>query len=251
MATCKGIDISVINGTVDWNKVKAAGIDFAMIKATQGWGVGASTKNLRLFTDSKFKTNIVNAHNAGLKCGVYHYMTATTLKEAKEEAEYFLSVIAPYKSYIDTWVAVDVEDVSPARYCGKLSKIELSNVTLRFLNLIKRAGYKPMLYTNPNYLKYKFNSIDSFKNYDIWLAHYNVSTPMSVNNLKVWQYSDKGRVNGVSGNVDMNVGYFTVATDYASMVCSICGFQNNTKEYFNKYTFADELWKKIYNALKK
>ena len=199
----KGIDVSTLQGIINWSKVKAAGIEFAMIKATQGRGEGTSTKNLRVFTDSKFATNIKNAHNAGIPCGVYHYFTAKNDSEAVYEAKYFINTIKPYKRYIDLWCAVDVE--SEPHLKGVNSQT-LTSATKKFMDYVKKAGYKPILYTNPNYLKYRFTP-NAFNGYDIWLAHWGVSKPMSVPNTKIWQYGD-GKIAGINTSVDMNEGYF-------------------------------------------
>lgn len=199
----KGIDVSTLQGIINWNKVKAAGIDFAMIKATQGRGEGASTKNLRVFTDSKFATNIKNAHNAGVPCGVYHYFTAKNDSEAVYEAKYFINAIKPYKRYIDLWCAVDVESEP---YLKNVDSKTLTSATKKFMEYVADAGYKPILYTNPNYLKYRFTP-NAFNDRDIWLAHWGASKPMSVPNTKIWQYGE-GRIAGINTNVDMNEGYF-------------------------------------------
>lgn len=203
----KGVDVSTLQDVINWSKVKAAGIEFAMIKATQGRGEGATTKNLRVFTDSKFATNIKNAHNAGIPCGVYHYFTAKNDSEAVYEAKYFINTIKPYKKYIDLWCAVDVE--SEPHLKGVDSKT-LTSATKKFMDYIKDAGYKPILYTNPNYLKYRFTP-NAFNDYDIWLAHWGVSKPMSVPNTKIWQYG-AGRISGINTQVDMNEGYFNVSS---------------------------------------
>lgn len=209
-----GIDVSTLQGVINWPAVKAGGVNFAMIKATQGRGEGAATRNLRVFTDSKFARNIVGAANAGIPYGVYHYMTAQTVEEADEEAEYFCGVIAPYRDKITLWAAVDVES---GMYLDKLSRAEITNITRVFIDRVKAKRYKPMLYTNPNYLKYRFNP-GAFDDVDIWLAHWGVSKPMAVPRLQIWQHG-AGTVGGVNANCDMNYGYFdapAVATAAAS-----------------------------------
>lgn len=199
----KGIDVSTIQNIINWNTVKKSGVEFAMIKATQGRGEGVSTKNLRLFTDSKFTSNIRSAASAGLQCGVYHYFTAQNDKEAKEEAAYFIKVIKPYKRYIDLWAAVDVESEP---YLSKVNSQTLTSATKTFMSAVKAAGFKPMLYTNPNYLKYRFTP-GAFNSYDVWLAHWGVSKPMSVPNMQIWQYGTD-RIDGINTVVDVNRGYF-------------------------------------------
>ena len=162
----KGIDVSTLQGVINWSNVST---DFAMIKATQGRGEGAATRLLSRFTDSKFKRNI---ENCPVPCGVYHYFTGTTLKKTYEEADYFISVLAPYKSRVKLWAALDVESF----YLDGLSAEDLTRFVTAALDRIRDAGYVPMLYTNPNYLKYRFLP-HAFDAYDIWLAHWGVKTP--------------------------------------------------------------------------
>lgn len=197
-----GIDVSTIQGNINWSKVKEK-IDFAMIKASQGRGETKATKNLRNFTDSRFTKNIAGAASAGLPVGVYHYLTAQNEKEAVEEAEYFIKVISPYQSKIPLWSAVDVES---AAYLDGIDKRGLTSLTKAFLDRVKSSGHKPMLYTNPNFLTYRFEK-DAFPDIDIWLAHWGVKKPMQVQNLKIWQ-SSVGRVSGINTDVDLDTGYF-------------------------------------------
>ena len=194
----KGIDVSTLQGNIDWSRIST---DFAMIKATQGRGQGAVTRLLSRFTDSKFKTNITKCP---VPCGVYHYFTAKDKSTALTEADYFCSVIEPYRSRIKLWAALDVESF----YLDGLGKTELTAIVIAALERIEARGYKPMLYTNPNYLKYRFEP-HAFDEYDIWLAHYGVSKPYSVPNLKIWQYG-KTTVSGISTDVDADYGYFAV-----------------------------------------
>ncbi len=252
-----GIDVSVINGDIDWETVKGRGVNFAMIKATQGHGLGAATKHLRLFTDSKFSENIRAAAKAGIHCGAYHYFTAMTLTEAEEEADYFISVLKSEKAYVTLWAAVDVEDITPPRFSGRLSKAELTACVHRFIERVRAAGYPAMLYTNPNYLTYKFTP-GAFEDVDIWLAHYNVSTPMTHPRLKIWQYTPNGSIKGIEGDVDRNRGYFTIEemTDIPDPVDTIidtCRFmpmwRERMKAFEERYEFGDEFWRRIADEL--
>lgn len=198
----KGIDVSTLQGNIDWAKVLA---DFAMIKATQGRGQGAVTRLLSRFTDSKFKRNIENCR---CPAGVYHYFTAQDKAKATAEADYFCSIIEPYRSRIKLWAALDVESF----YLDGLGKSELTAIVMTALERIEARGFKPMLYTNPNYLKYRFEP-HAFDEYDIWLAHYGVSKPYSVPNMKIWQYG-KTTVSGISTDVDADYGYFDLDGGY-------------------------------------
>lgn len=203
-----GIDVYTGQGIIDWRCV-ALTQGFAMIKASQGRGETKATEHLRIFTDSKFVRNITEASKTKMKLGVWHWMTARSVTEAIYEADYFLDVIAPYGDRITLWAAADVES---DRYLGDLGKSELTEITRAFLERIQRAGYRSMLYTNPNFLKYRFTK-NAFNDTDIWLAHYGVKKPMQVPHLKIWQHS-AGRVYGISTDVDLDIGYFG-GTPYA------------------------------------
>lgn len=198
-----GIDVYTGQGVIDWRKVADSGISFAMIKASQGRGETRATKNLRSFTDSRFAYNIAEASKAGLMVGVWHWLTAQSVAEAIEEADYFLKVIAPHRSKITLWAAADVESET---YLADIGKPELTQITRAFLNRLSKNGYRPMLYTNPNFIKYRFTK-NAFADTDIWLAHYGVKKPMQVPNLKIWQHS-AGRVDGIKTAVDLDTGYF-------------------------------------------
>lgn len=204
----KGIDVSVLQGDIDWKKVKSAGIDFAMIKATQGHGLAPSTKWLHLFTDSKFFKNIEAAEKNGVVCGAYHFATFRTPQEAREEAEYFAHILSMARGRSPLWAACDMED---NEYNSNLCKDELTESTLCFMETVKQTGYKPMLYTNPDYLKYRFHR-NAFADSDIWLAHWNVKKPMNVPNMQIWQYGI-GKVDGINTSVDVNKGYFKLPAD--------------------------------------
>lgn len=215
-----GIDVYTGQGIIDWRTV-ALTQGFAMIKASQGRGETSATQHLRIFTDSKFVRNITEASKTKMKLGVWHWMTARSIAEANYEADYFLDVIAPYRDKITLWAAADVES---DRYLGDLGKSELTEITRAFLERIQRAGYRSMLYTNPNFLKYRFTK-NAFNDTDIWLAHYGVKKPMQVPHLKIWQHS-AGRVPGIGTDVDLDTGYFggtpySVGDKYTIRACDV------------------------------
>lgn len=193
----RGIDVSVHNGDINWANVKADGIEFAMIKATQGRSV---TGSYRDFTDSKFTQNITGAHRYGIRAGVYHYLTAQTVSEAMHEAEYFLSVIDPYKSIIDLYAAVDVEE---DRYLPK-DKTLLTQIVYTFCSRVEAAGYDPIIYTNPNYLTYRLNDVSK---YPLWLALWRdkayVPTVAQYPALRIWQWGGEF-VDGIGIKTDAN-----------------------------------------------
>lgn len=198
----RGIDVSTYQGSINWSAVKADGIDFAIVKATQGHAVNS---NSYLFTDRQFAANVTGAHDVGLKVGVYHYLTAKTVKEAQTEAAHFCETIAPYKPRIELWAAVDVEE---DKYLPRNKKL-LSDIVEAFCAYVAAEGYRPMVYTNPNYLTYRLERIPDR---DLWLALWRDKErkPIGYDTMKVWQYGAE-TVGGIKGEVDSNFGYFEVA----------------------------------------
>lgn len=194
----RGIDVSVHNGTVDWAAVKSSGIDFAMVKATQGRSV--TDRATYKFTDRCFARNITGSAAAGLDVGVYHYLTAQSVGEAMEEAEYFVSVLEPYRSCISLYAAVDVEE---DRYLPQDKKL-LSQIVHTFCSRLVSAGYDPIVYTNPNYLAYRLNDVSAWP---LWLALWRdktaVPTLEQYPNLRIWQWGEES-VSDIGGNADAN-----------------------------------------------
>lgn len=200
----RGIDVSTYQGNINWSAVKASGIDFAIVKATQGRAVNS---NSYLFTDRQFANNVTGAHDVGLKVGVYHYLTAKAVKEAQSEAQHFIETIAPYKPRIELWAAVDVEE---DKYLPRNKKL-LSDIVEAFCAYVAAEGYRPMVYTNPNYLTWRLDKIPA---HDLWLALWRdkTRTPTGYDNMQIWQYGVE-TVKGINGNVDANYGYFDVAVE--------------------------------------
>lgn len=201
----KGIDVSTFQGRPNWKKVKLDGVDFAMIKATQG---RSETSNMYLFTDSKFAYNIKAASDEGIQCGTYHYFTAKTSAEVKKEAQCFIKAMHPYKKYISLYAAVDVE----SKHLKGLSKNELTGLVLQFCDYVRAAGYTPIVYTNPDWLRNRLNGIGDEL---LWLALWRDkhSTPTGYKNMVMWQWGGES-VNGIVGKVDSDFGYFDLPSKY-------------------------------------
>ncbi|MDD2268774.1 MAG: GH25 family lysozyme [Eubacteriales bacterium] len=199
----KGIDVSRWQGDVDWKKVAATGVDYAMIKATQGELL--SSRDGKMITDSKFASNINGAHNAGLRCGVYHYACFTSGSAALSEYTYFFNTIKPHKDKITMYAALDFED---SVFQDATRKKANTDLVLLFKARAKTNGYVPALYTNRNFLTYYLEK-DRLGDLAIWQAHYytprkNSPVPEDSANLVMWQWSEQGKVNGISTDVDLN-----------------------------------------------
>ena len=207
MSYKKGIDVSEWQGTIDWNKVKAAGIEFAMIKAGSG----------RNRVDPEFKRNISECNRLGIPCGVYWFSYAYTEELAHNEAKYCLEAIAPYK--LDYPVAFDFEydSVNNAAKLGiEITREMASSFARAFLEDIEAARYYAMLYTNIDHLKRYFDP-DLAKRYDVWLAMWPANPNLNDKPTQaggIWQYSDTGNVPGISKRVDLDAAYY----DYPGII---------------------------------
>ncbi len=195
----KGIDVSKHQGEIDWAKVAADGVKFAFIRVgNRGYGSGA------IVEDAQFEANIKGAISNGIQVGVYFFSQAINEQEAMEEAKFVLDKIAPYK--VQCPIVIDVEKVadSEARM-NKISSEQRTANTLVFLQAVEDAGYEAMLYHNME-MGLLMLDLAQFEEYNKWFAYYNkeIYYPYA---FDVWQYSDKGRVNGINGDVDLNISF--------------------------------------------
>ena len=191
-AIFEGVDVSVYQGNIDWNKAKADGIEFAIMRA--GYGKYVSQK------DKYFDQNMKNAKAAGLPCGVYWFSYALTPEDAIKEADACYEVIKNYK--LEYPVSFDMETESQM----KLPKETVAQIIEAFCGRMESYGYYTTLYTYASFLNYKVED-RIFDKYDIWVAHYNTSKPAFNRNYGLWQYSCTGSVWGITGNVDRDYVY--------------------------------------------
>ena len=200
----KGVDISKHN-SINWNKVNKSEIDFVIIRA----GYGFNTQ------DTQFKTNIENAIKLGLHIGIYWFSYASTVEQAKQEAEGCLNIIGQFRKYINFGVWFDWEYDSD-NYVVKTYKVTptkqlVSDMAIAFMDTVKKAGYKTGNYTNPDYCNRFFD--DRVKNnYDTWLAHVGkngqaLAKTSYTGKYVMWQYSWKGRPSGFNSDTDMDYCY--------------------------------------------
>lgn len=196
MGTVMGIDISKHNGNIDWNAVKNSGVQYVILRC----GYRGSASGV-LVEDQKFKRNIQGATAAGLKVGIYFFSQAVNEVEAVEEASMTLSLIKNYR--ITYPVYIDVESAN-GRADG-ISKAARTSVINAFCQTIRNSGYTPGLYANKNWLTEKINT-GALGGCKIWLAQY-VAAPTYGGRYEMWQYSSRGSIAGIKGNVDLNVSY--------------------------------------------
>jgi len=185
--TYSGVDISDYQGSISWSEAAADGIEFAMIKATEG----------NSLTESTFYTNVSGANANGIAAGAYHYARFTSISDAKSEAEHFLSVIS--SADITYAVALDLE-ANPAG----LSAGTLSQAALAFCEKVASAGYTVLIYSSQNFFQTELD-MDALNSYGFWVAKYSSDAP--VIDHVMWQYTSTGAVSGISGDVDLNYAY--------------------------------------------
>ncbi|MEG2038123.1 MAG: glycoside hydrolase family 25 protein [Oscillospiraceae bacterium] len=190
MLQIKGIDVSSWQGNIAWDKVAKTDVKFAIIRT----GAGKRIEGL-------FVKNIENAIKNGIDCGVYHYSMATTVDEAVNEAKMVLNAIKPYKIVYP--VVYDIED----KVHHLLSNSERTKLVKAFCDTIIKGGYKTAVYTSLYWMNSMLD-LSKLENYDKWVAQWGVEKcSFTASSLDMWQHSSKGRVDGITGEVDLNICY--------------------------------------------
>lgn len=208
-----GIDVSKWQGKIDWQKVKSAGIDFAIIR------IGYRAENGKLYRDSNADYNIQQAQKADILVGVYFFSTAVNKTEATEEANFVISAIKGYKiSYPVVYDCEGFKNTDSRMY--NLTASDRTDNALSFLETVTKSGYEGMLYGSVSDLSDSsaFITEKIAEKYKIWVAQYKnppypqSPTPDYNGRYDMWQYTNKGVVSGVEGGCDMVVSYFEKAT---------------------------------------
>lgn len=189
-----GLDISEWQGKVDFDKLKKAGVEFVFLRVGGTKGITGD-----YFLDSRFIDNIKNANRVGIQTGIYFYSYANNKDKAIKDAKWVLKQIKGYK--VDLPVAFDWENWSFYNEF-KLSFFGLTDMADSFLNVFKSKGYDGLLYSSKAYL----DDIWLESNYPVWLAHYTKKTNYE-GKYAYWQLCDNGLVDGIDGNVDINIRY--------------------------------------------
>lgn len=196
--TKTGIDVSKWNGEIDWDKVKNAGVEFAIVRVGYRGSVTGS-----LVKDICFDANMKGTSASKIPVGIYFFTQATNEVEAVEEASAVLSWIREYDITYPVFI-----DTEGAGGNGRADKLDVETRTLvceAFCRTIENAGYQAGIYASRNWYNNNLQT-QKLENYYIWLAEYR-SVPLYQGYYRMWQYSSKGRIDGIEGNVDMNVMY--------------------------------------------
>lgn len=199
VASHKGIDVSSHQGKIDWQRVAGDGVEFAFIRtALRGYGTG------KLVEDENCEANIKGATEAGIHVGLYIFSQAVNEEELLEEANLIINSAKEYG--VDGPLVIDVEKVeSSSGRMNALSVEERTNLVRLFCQTVKDAGYKPMIYYNTEMSALMVN-VAEFEDYDKWYASY-AETMFYPYQYEIWQYSSKGKVDGISTDVDLNISF--------------------------------------------
>jgi GH25 family lysozyme M1 (1,4-beta-N-acetylmuramidase) len=204
-----GIDVSAYQnrattGGIDWSAVAADGVQFALVRV----GLRGTSVSGNLYADTYYKQNLQGAIGAGIETGAYFFSQATTVEEAQEEANYVVNLLQGYQ--ITGPVAFDWERSRGNRNYN-VSKATATACAQAFCQIIKDAGYKPMVYAGKDvgYLKFDLSAL---KEYPLWYPEYPSSTssaprPTFYYQMDYWQYSSKASVSGIGGNVDVSMQF--------------------------------------------
>lgn len=190
----KGIDVSHFQGNIDWNKVKG-NIDFAILRL--GW-IGNNNNHT---LDTKFETYYNACKSVGIPIGVYVYNYCNSQNTAKSGAEWTVNQLKD--KGIDLPIYIDMED----RSIENLGKDKLTSICIAFNTVIENAGYWAGVYANLNWYTNYLNKDTIKARYTTWVAHYGISQDRYVGQYDMLQYSDTGKISGISGNVDMDIMY--------------------------------------------
>ena len=195
-----GIDVSKWNGDIDWDKVRNAGVEFAIVRAGYRGSVSGS-----LVEDPYFVSNMKGAAASGMPVGVYSFTLAVNEVEAVEEASAVLQLVKEYQ--LDYPIFIDTEGAGGN---GRADGLDVETRTLvceAFCRTIENAGYTSGVYGSRNWYNNNLYADRLDNQYCIWLAEYR-SVPLYQGYYQMWQYTSKGKVDGISGNVDMNISYY-------------------------------------------
>lgn len=195
-----GIDVSKWNGEIDWDRVRNAGVEFAIVRAGYRGSVTGS-----LVEDPCFAANMKGAAASGVPVGVYFFTQAVNEVEAVEEASVVLQLVKEYS--LDYPIFIDTEGAGGNGRADGLDAETRTLVCEAFCRTIENAGYKAGVYGSRNWYNNNLYTDRLDNDYCIWLAEYR-SVPLYQGYYQIWQYTSKGKVDGIDGNVDMNISYY-------------------------------------------
>ena len=230
-ATAQGIDVSEHQGRIDWDAVKASGIDFAILRV----GFGAPSWGGRV--DHQFSRNISECERLGIPYGVYIYSYAFDDQQAADEASMVIDCLSGHNPRLPVYY--DLEDnkiIADGRQSGIASRAQV------FCNTISAAGFKPGIYANLYWFNYILtDSVFKSSSWDHWIAQYN-SKCYYTGNYSIWQYKSNGTVSGINGNVDMNYAYVDVSLYYWQLKDNTWYYANSDGKAYTGWLYLGGAW---------
>jgi len=207
LASLVGIDVSHHNGKIDWQQVKAAGVDFAIIRVGfRGYGEEGALK-----LDSRFDENMQGAAAAGIQTGVYFYSQAITVAEALQEASVAVNYSRRYNITMPIYFDTEFSNSSHSGRADSLSFNKRTDMAVAFCEAVKNAGFKAGVYASKTFFTDELN-FSRLSGYEIWVAHYTSEPTDFKYDFSVWQYTPKGTVSGIPNDTDINIALY----DYSS-----------------------------------
>lgn len=229
--TARGIDVSEHQGRIDWDAVKASGIDFAILRV----GFGAPSFGGRV--DYQFNRNISECERLGIPYGVYIYSYAFDNQQAADEASMVIDCLSGHNPRLPVYY--DLEDktiIADGRQSGIASRAQT------FCNKISAAGYKPGIYANLNWFtKILTDPVFKSGSWDHWIAQYNSQCDYT-GNYSFWQYKSNGKVPGINGNVDMNYAYVDVSLYHWQLIDSTWYYAASNGKAYTGWLFQSGTW---------
>lgn len=247
----KGIDVSVHNGKVDWEKVSGDGIRFAILRA--GYGNDITQK------DGTFEYNYEQSKKYGIKLGAYWFSYSVNSKDALREAKVFRDCLKGKQFELPVFFDYEYDSVRYAKELGyKVDVNTVNSIALTFIRDMNKNGWYCGNYTNVDYHNRYFSKSKELQKFPLWVAEWGVSTP-SISNWSIWQDSDSGKVNGITTKVDTNkslkcdyLPYFKekglngfTKSKYRSTVQSRFNLSDGTMKYLDGHPTPDALYRKL------
>lgn len=235
-----GIDVCEIQGEINWKSVSLRKIKFAMIRATYGSsGV-----------DVQFEDNINNISSTEIYAGAYHESSAANILDAAAEANHFISTIKPYKFYYPLALKYENETVMA------IGKQLVTDIILAFIKVLKNASYYPIFCANVEWLK-SYVDISRLGNLDIWISDLSVQPkiyPSYDKNVTIWQHSNRGKIPGITGNVNLDISYVDyplILTQRGLNNLNSINNNNNSGENYAKISLGSESYEPVFYTVQK
>ncbi len=227
------LDVSAYQPNIDYEKVKRAGIDGAILRCgITYWGKQVCS------IDDCFEKHYKGFKAAGMPVGAYYYSAADTVAVARREADFAAGILKGKQLEFPIYYDIECEP-----RMGNLSKTELTEIAKAFCNAMEKAGWFTGVYANTNYFLNKLNHAELAERYTLWLADYRGSNANKTLKRDIWQYSSTGNVDGINGNVDQNECY----RDFPSIIqtAGLNGYQTVKPPAVRTYTVkaGDSFWK--------